>query len=560
MVRAGVYCRVSRERQEEEGTSLDTQLASCRRFAAERGWSVVAVEQEVYSAGTLDRPKLRRLRELAAAGGFDVLLAHKQERISREQSDTGVLHKELADRGIKIWTVLEGEFDQTPIGKFMVSARSFAAEVDRAQRREAGMRGQKARIASGKMLGGHPPLYGYRFVDELDHRGRKARARYEPNPDTAPVVRRMYREYLAGKSLRQIALTLSAEGIPTPRGGARWSISTVTDVLSHPGYKGEAVGWVWRVDATGKGRRWDTTDAIALPEGTIPPLVTPAEWERVQLARKQHKAVNVGMTKEPHKALLRGGIARCGMCGRAMRINRLRDGTYLYLCNAASETVRTCKPTSSIKADTLDAAAWAAVSEILHRPELIRAEVERLRADDPTEGEVAAIEKELAAVNRKRRNLLVSLEDIEDKADRADAKSRLDALAGQRRALEERRAGVQERQTLWRNAEGRLTSVEEWCRREATRIDTMGPEERRQKMEQLGLSILVYQRYSPLRYLITADIPGGDDFLVAWDSDVSTAYGRPGRSHLPAGSPGAQGGSRCMPLPVAQLESRSCSG
>lgn len=37
-----IYCRVSTDAQEREGTSLDSQEADCRAYAAQQGWTVVA--------------------------------------------------------------------------------------------------------------------------------------------------------------------------------------------------------------------------------------------------------------------------------------------------------------------------------------------------------------------------------------------------------------------------------------------------------------------------------------------------------------------------------------
>ena len=36
--RVAIYCRVSTNKQEQDGTSLETQLAKCEAYAAEQGW------------------------------------------------------------------------------------------------------------------------------------------------------------------------------------------------------------------------------------------------------------------------------------------------------------------------------------------------------------------------------------------------------------------------------------------------------------------------------------------------------------------------------------------
>jgi Recombinase len=78
-------------------------------------------------------------------------------------------------------------------------------------------------------------------VDELERlateRRRTAQPRLEPPPRgrkptvSAEIARRIRHERSLGKSLRQIAMSLNADRIPTAHGGERWWPSTVRSVL-----------------------------------------------------------------------------------------------------------------------------------------------------------------------------------------------------------------------------------------------------------------------------------------------------------------------------------------
>jgi hypothetical protein len=78
-------------------------------------------------------------------------------------------------------------------------------------------------------------------VDELERlvveRRRTARPRLEPatrgrNPVVSPeIAQRIRDERSAGKSLRQIAESLNADGVPTAHNGAQWWASTVRAIL-----------------------------------------------------------------------------------------------------------------------------------------------------------------------------------------------------------------------------------------------------------------------------------------------------------------------------------------
>ena len=141
----------------------------------------------------------------------------------------------------------------------------------------------------GRYLGGRPP-HGYRLGDAGPHPnkahaawGRRAH-RLEADPVTAPVVRRMSAQRLAGHSAARITRALNDAGIPCPsaadparnphRTGAGWTLRTVAAILGNPRYTGRQVWNRQRTDFnlvdpanTGLGhkqvQRWN------LPEGWV---------------------------------------------------------------------------------------------------------------------------------------------------------------------------------------------------------------------------------------------------------------------------------------------------
>ena len=108
----------------------------------------------------------------------------------------------------------------------------------------------------GRYLGGRPP-YGYRLADAGQHPnkahaawGRRAH-RLDPDPATAPTVRWIFAQRLAGHSVARIARALNEAGVPCPsaadpgrnthRTGAGWTLGTVTTILENPRYTGRQV-------------------------------------------------------------------------------------------------------------------------------------------------------------------------------------------------------------------------------------------------------------------------------------------------------------------------------
>ena len=99
--RAVLYARVaalgSRRR-------LENQLQMGRKYAQENGYAVVAElkEDAGVSGITLDRRQLNRVREMARAGQFDVLVIRGPDRLSRDHGKLLTLEKELKRAGVEI--------------------------------------------------------------------------------------------------------------------------------------------------------------------------------------------------------------------------------------------------------------------------------------------------------------------------------------------------------------------------------------------------------------------------------------------------------------------------
>jgi site-specific DNA recombinase len=105
----------------------------------------------------------------------------------------------------------------------------------------------------GRCLGGRPS-YGYGLADAGPHPSKAHAAsgrrphKLEPDPVTAPVVRWMFAQRLAGHSTARITRALYDAGVPCPsaadpgrnphRTGAGWTLRTVAAILATPRYTG----------------------------------------------------------------------------------------------------------------------------------------------------------------------------------------------------------------------------------------------------------------------------------------------------------------------------------
>jgi DNA invertase Pin-like site-specific DNA recombinase len=164
----------------------------------------------------------------------------------------------LTHFGIELWvSELGGPVDPDSEAHDLVM--NVFGGLSKAERRRIQHRTRASMLAlasNGRWLGGRPN-YGYRLVDAgLAHPNRRKAASginlrsLEPDPDTAPVVQRIFELFDQGVGYRTIASRLEAEGIPSPgeigptkhpRSAGVWSGSTVRTILMNPRYLGYQV-------------------------------------------------------------------------------------------------------------------------------------------------------------------------------------------------------------------------------------------------------------------------------------------------------------------------------
>jgi site-specific DNA recombinase len=515
--RAAIYCRVSSPGQEQDGTSLDTQETACRQYAAAQGYLVdeAYVYAEVYSGIELwQRPKLALLRDVSRRREVDVVIAYAIDRLSRDPVHLGVLLSEAEHAGVAIQFVSE-PLDDSPEGQLIRFIRGYAAKVEHAKFVERSQRGKRARVERGRPLHGPRPLYGYRWVDpEYDEHGRPRKGtlkvRLLPDPLTAPIVQRIYREALAGSSVRAIARALTTDGIPTPTGrGPCWTGEVIADILHHPTYCGQPVAY--RTRKAGRSERTvlrPDGEQVTLPPEVAPALVFVADWRAVQALLTRRQAQAPRRNRHPETHLLRGGYARCAYCGGTMHARIHHGGRQpVYNCAGNRYAIRRCEGAPTIDAAFLDGKAWERVEALVTRPGTIARELARMRATDPTEADLQAVDRQLAEVSRRQGNIARLAATLDDDDAAAPLQTELVALGARRRQLEQEREGILSRRAGWEAAQGRLAELEAWCEAVAAKLGTLTYAQRRLALEALGVEARVWRADVHPRYQITASIP-----------------------------------------------------
>ncbi|MBE7201418.1 MAG: recombinase family protein [Parafilimonas terrae] len=229
--RAVGYIRVSTEEQAQSGFGLDAQEDAIRKYADAVGLELIAVHADPGVSGTTrpaDRPGFAKVLELAAAERFSVLLVKRFDRLARSLALAVGTSGELdAQHGVSIRSISEGMDTGSAAGRLIFGVLSALAEQERDTITERTKGGRMQKAGQGGYSCGRVP-YGYLS----DGKGGLV-----IDEEPAAVVRRIFAENGAGRTVRAIADGLNADGIPSPR-GRRWSGGGVSYVLNNQTYFG----------------------------------------------------------------------------------------------------------------------------------------------------------------------------------------------------------------------------------------------------------------------------------------------------------------------------------
>ncbi|WP_142850896.1 recombinase family protein [Telmatospirillum sp. J64-1] len=406
-MRCVIYARYSSDHQSER--SIDDQVRLCREYAERQGWSVIDVYADYAISGSHlnSRPRALQLLEDAKAKRFDLVLTEALDRLSRSQRDIADIYERIRFAGASLYTVGGGEVTELHVGlEGTMSAlflRNLAAKVKR---------GMSGRVAEGRSAGGLS--YGYRVVPEIDARGNVIRGGRVIDPDQAAVVRRIFREYAAGKSAREIATGLNRDGIPAPS-GKQWNASTINGNRSRRSgllYNELYIGMmVW--NRTHFMKDPDTGRRISRPNppeewqvAEVPDLriIDDQTWEEVH-ARKSHYAeYPIHVARRPKHVF--SGLVRCGVCGGAY-VSKTRD----YMGCSTHKESGTCSNNRSIKVGELEDRVLGALKNRLLDPEAIALAVKvyheerkRLRQEDGQR--LVRLERRLGDLDKQISNIV----------------------------------------------------------------------------------------------------------------------------------------------------------
>ncbi len=359
--RVAIYARYSTEMQNPK--SVDDQLRDCAEEAERNGWVVVArYADHAMSGARTDRPEFQRLQDDLSSGAFDTVLVEDLDRLSRDQEHIARFYKLALFNDVQLNQLGRGEVSPLHIGMNGAMAAVYLDVVS-----QKTIRGMRGRVVEGKNAGGLS--YGYEPVPCFDEKGQHDGSELAIVPEQAAVIRRIFEEYAQGRSPRDIAAQLNADGIPAPRGrgegSGHWKQNTIyghrargTGILNNELYIGRRV---WnrlsyrkhpitqkRVSRLNPPEEWKTAEVPHLRiVGDDLWNAVKARQEAVDRTRKTAEAAGktgaaASQSTRRRKYLL-SGLLSCGQCGGKLTVAGKGHRRLYYCANAKEKGAAVCE-------------------------------------------------------------------------------------------------------------------------------------------------------------------------------------------------------------------------
>lgn len=232
--RVAAYCRVSTEFEEQE-SSYEMQVGHYTSYiTGNPDWELVEVyaDDGISATNTAKRDAFNRMIQDCRDGKIDMILTKSISRFSRNTVDCLKFTRELKGLNIAVYFEKENINTLDAKGEVLMTIMAALAQQE-SESLSANVRlGIQFRNQAGKVQVNHNRFLGY----TKDEEGKLIIV-----PEEAAIVRRIYAEYMDGRSFLQIKRGLEADGILNGAGNAKWYESNIRQILTNEKYIGDAL-------------------------------------------------------------------------------------------------------------------------------------------------------------------------------------------------------------------------------------------------------------------------------------------------------------------------------
>lgn len=301
---AAAYIRVSTDSQTE--LSPDSQIKVVREYARKNGYLIpnefIFRDDGISGRHADKRPEFNRMIATAKQkpSPFCAVLLWKFSRFARNQEESIFYKSMLRKNGVEVLSISEPMIDG-PFGTLIERIIEWSDEYYSIRLSGEVKRGMTEKVERGLPVS--IPSFGYSIKDK----------QYVVNPETAPIVKKIFADYLNGVPVVTIARQLNDMKIRTTRGGL-WENRTVEYILYNPVYIGK-IRW----NPKRRTRRNYSDKDIMIVDGSHEPIIDTDTFEKVQERLAEQKRTYKRYIKSSIKEeYMLHGLVKCSSCGSSL--------------------------------------------------------------------------------------------------------------------------------------------------------------------------------------------------------------------------------------------------
>ena len=343
----GIYIRLSQEdkdkKYESDSESVINQKELLRNYVKNNNFNLVKEYVDDGFSGTdFERPGFKSLLEDINNKKINCVIVKDLSRLGRDHVMTGYyIETFFPENNIRFISILES-FDSfknqasNDSSTFIIACNDYYSKQNSVKIRNVLNEKRK----NGKFIGSLPS-FGYM-------RDPKDKGHLIPNPETAPIVKKIFKWRADGIGPTEIATRLNNNNVPTPSGYKKtnfssrlidrdtWNISTVKKILTNRIYTGDMVQHTQtKVNYKSKKKINLDESLWMIVENTHESLVDKTTFEYVQSLRKRYTR-NVPIKTGREKRILEGKLF-CKECGNRLSVYYRKKQEYWSInCNRYS--------------------------------------------------------------------------------------------------------------------------------------------------------------------------------------------------------------------------------
>ena len=324
-----LYCRLSLEDgKDNESMSISNQKLLLKDYAEKNGmFNCEFYVDDGFTGRNFNRPAFQRMISDIESGRISCVITKDLSRLGRNYIESGSYMEVFFPKHNVRYIAITDNYDS--LNKQEMDIAPFKNILNDMYSRDISKKvlaGRMTRSRQGKFCGGQPPLGLMRDPDDNGH--------LIIDPETAPIIRRIFDLALDGFGNMKICKVLMEERIPITRMQTgtdcdinyyAWSGSRISTILRNPFYKGAHV--VCKTHQ--KGIRSNTYNIIPREQREViedchEAIIPKAEWDKVQQLIDRRPPIMKGNSC-PYYNIFHG-IVYCATCGKSMQVRYEKVG------------------------------------------------------------------------------------------------------------------------------------------------------------------------------------------------------------------------------------------